>query len=153
MNFCWTVCFFWRSRDRISTKGLLRARSAEVHGEGMFAQTLPAFFQNSSFQEAVLTALTEAGLSLPAACWVCTQSSKVSKADGHCELCKSCHPLSKAISGMLLSGDPTLQSQGKVGLTSDESCMTSVKDASFFTPFIASDLSFFFQGSLCKLTQ
>lgn len=58
-------------------------------------------------------------------------------------LCKSCHPLSKAIPGMLLSGDPTLQSQGNVGLTPDESCMTSVKDASFFTPFIASDLSFF----------
>lgn len=73
----------------------------------------------------------------------------LSKLDGHCGLCKSCHPLSKAISGMFLSGEPTLQSQGNVGLTSDESCMASVKDASFLTPFIASD--FFFPRELVQV--
>lgn len=86
VNFCGTICSFWKSTDRTS-KWLFRAQSAEVQGEGMFAQILPALFQNPSFQEAVLTALLEAGLSLPAACWVCTHSGRVSKPDGHCGLC------------------------------------------------------------------
>lgn len=35
-----------------------------------------------------------------------------------------------------------------MGLTSDESCIASVKDASFLTPFIASDFFFFYPREL-----
>lgn len=52
---------------------------------------------------------------------------------------------------MLFYGDLTLQSQGNKGLTSDESCVASVKDAWAFTPFNASAFFFFFPRELVQV--
>lgn len=65
-------------------------------------------------------------------------------------MCSSYHPLSKAITGMLLCGELTLQSQGNKGLTSDGSSVAPVKGTWIFTPFNVSDFFLFSKGAFAS---
>lgn len=139
VDFCGSVCSFWRSRGRTGT-GTYAELTAEGSRKGMLARIFSAFLQKPSLE--VLFRSPVLGSSPPAACLLSTLCP-----EGCPGLMQSrlwnIHPLSKAIARMLLHGDLTLQSQGYKGLTSDESWVASVKETQLFAPFNASDLFIF----------
>lgn len=139
VDFCGSVCSFWRSRGRTGT-GTMQSSLQTTVGKGCLQGYFQHFFVKVLTWGVVWSPML--GSSPPAACLLGALCPEGCPGLMQCGLW-SIHPLSKAITRMLLHRHLTLQSQDYKGLTSDESWVASVKEAQLFAPFNASDLFIF----------